>query len=103
MASSEVSIKSLPITTQVINGDFLIVETTNATSRLDFENFVVGLDNTTFKDTVEANTSNVQTISTVLFTAPVANANAYQTADIKGLPITIDGVNYQILLSSAIQ
>ena len=43
MASSEVSISQLPVVNSINKGDFLIVQTPNATNRLDFENFVVGL------------------------------------------------------------
>lgn len=72
MASSEVSINQLPVTSQIVNGDFLIIQTINATQRLDFENFVVGLDNTTFKDTVENNSSGVTTLSSTLYNGVTA-------------------------------
>ena len=40
MASSEVSIDQLPVVSQIVNGDFIIVQSPNATSKLDFKNFV---------------------------------------------------------------
>lgn len=98
MASSEVSIDQLPVVSQIVNGDFIIVQSPNATSKLDFKNFVIGTDNTTFKNAI----TNVATISSVLFPeAPAANTSTGIVAsDISGLPITIGGTNYQILLSA---
>ena len=52
MASSEVSIDQLPVVSQIVNGDFIIVQSPNATSKLDFKNFVIGTDNTTFKSAI---------------------------------------------------
>jgi len=63
MASVEVSINQLPVTNQITDGDFLIVQTPNATNRLDFSDFVIGLDNTTFKNTIETNTTDIEALS----------------------------------------
>lgn len=46
-----VNIKNLPIVTDINRGDFLIVETPDGTNILDFRNFLVTLDNTTFSTT----------------------------------------------------
>ena len=40
MASSEVSINQLPVVNAVNNGDFLIVQTPNATNHVDYENLL---------------------------------------------------------------
>ena len=101
MASSEISINALPITSQIVNGDFLISQSSNTTSRLNFENFVIGLDNTTFKDTIETHGVDIVALSGVLYATPAANSSTGIVAgDISGLPITIGGTNYQILLSA---
>lgn len=63
MSSVEVSINQLPVINQVTEGDFLIIQTPNATNRLNFSDFVVGLDNTTFKNTIETNTTNIEILS----------------------------------------
>ena len=63
MASSEVSISQLPVVNSVNKGDFLIIQTPNATNRLDFENFVVGLDNTSFSSTIEQHTTDILALS----------------------------------------
>lgn len=57
------NIKELPEISDVISGDFLIVETPNATSILDFANFVITLDNTTFSDIIITNTTNTLLLS----------------------------------------
>ena len=125
MASVEVSINQLPTTNQIADGDFLIVQTPNATNRLNFSDFVVGLDNTTFKNTIETNTtdidalsSNVETLSSNIETnttdidALTSNVETLSgtfysnTPDINAgqsthsIPITINGVNYAIMLSA---
>ena len=63
MSSVEVSINQLPVINQVTSSDFLIIQTPNATNRLNFSDFVVGLDNTTFKNTIETNTTNIESLS----------------------------------------
>ena len=63
MASSEVSINQLPVVNQVVDGDFLIVQTPNATNRLNFSDFVVGLANTSFSTTIAQNTTNITALS----------------------------------------
>jgi hypothetical protein len=62
------NIKELPEISDVIGGDYLIVETPNATSILDFANFTITLDNTTFGDVVTTNTSNIAALSTSVTT-----------------------------------
>ena len=72
MASSEVSIDKLPVVAEIVNGDFLIVQSPNATTRLDFKNFVVGLDNTTFKSTIDNSSTGVTTLSNTLYNGVTA-------------------------------
>jgi|LULU01.1.fsa_nt_gb hypothetical protein len=107
MASSEVSINQLPITNQISNGDFIIVQSPNNTSRLDFRNFVVGLDNTTFSSTITDTTTDLAALSSVVFNGqadPAAVENAatgtLNHSAIKKVPITIKGETYVLLLSA---
>jgi len=104
MASTDVSINQLPETNQVSNGDYIIIQTPNATNRLDFSNFVVGLENTTFGSTIELHTteiselsSSVETLSGTFYDS-TPDVNAGQSTH--SIPITINGVNYAILLSA---
>lgn len=64
MASTEVSINQLPTITNIEAGNFVIVQTENATNKLDFKDFVVGLENTTFANTLSTATTNVDVLST---------------------------------------
>jgi len=42
------NIKDLPGVDQILNGDYLVVENPNGTSKIDFKDFVVGPSNTSF-------------------------------------------------------
>ena len=59
-----VNIKELPIISDVNNGDFLILETDVGTSIIDFQDFLITLDNTTFKTTFNTLQTDVQTLVT---------------------------------------
>lgn len=64
--STEISIKQIPAVTEINNNDLLLVQTTNATNSLKFENFVVGLENTTFAPVISANSTNIGYVSSVI-------------------------------------
>lgn len=66
MSSTEISIKQLPQVTEINNNDLLLVQTTNATNTLKFENFVVGLENTTFAPAISANATDIDSISSII-------------------------------------
>lgn len=72
-ANYYVNIKELPTVEQINPGDLLIIETEAGTSILDFSNFIVGFENTTFSSIISTNTtdiadlqSQVNTINTAL-------------------------------------
>ena len=64
MSSQEISIKQLPLIDEINTGDLLVVQTPNATSTLDFDNFVIGLENTSFSPTISAHTADINALST---------------------------------------
>ena len=97
MASTEVSIKQLPTISSIESGNFVIVQTDNATNKLDFKDFVVGLENTTFSNTI----SSSKAITDLFYNAPANNHVAYVQGDIYGIPITIGDTTYRILLSAS--
>jgi len=119
MASTEVSIKQLPTVSSIESGNFVIVQTENATNKLDFKDFVIGLENITFANTINENTTDIQALSGTLY-GSFANTINENTTDIQALsgtlygsvpdsnagqsthtiPITIGGVNYAIMLSA---
>lgn len=53
------NIKELPETYSVAAGDMLIIETDDGTNIMDFNNFVIGLDNTTFGTTITQHSSDI--------------------------------------------
>ena len=63
--STEISIKQLPVVTEINDDDLLLVQTSNATNTLKFENFVIGLENTTFAPTISSNITNINFLSSV--------------------------------------
>ena len=63
MSTEEISIKQLPAVTEINNDDLILVQTPTATNTLKFQDFVVGLENTTFAPTICANSSNIDFLS----------------------------------------
>lgn len=58
-----VNIKELPSINDINNGDFLIVETPDGTSIIDYQDFFITLQNTTFESTITNLQTDTQTIS----------------------------------------
>ena len=56
------NIKELPETFSVAAGDMLIIETDDGTNIMDFNNFVIGLDNTTFGTTITQHSTDISTL-----------------------------------------
>lgn len=103
MASTDVSIKQLPTVSSIENGNFIIVQTDNSTNKLDFKDFVVGLENTTFSNTISGNTTDISALSGKLYATPtggVAPLSSSNSVAVKYLPINIGGTSYGILLST---
>jgi hypothetical protein len=57
------NIKELPETFSVAEGDLLLIETDEGTNILDYANFVIGLDNTTFGTTITQHSTDIATLS----------------------------------------
>ncbi len=58
------NIKELPVTTDITDGDFLIVETPTGTNILDYSDLLITLDNTTFAGVISGNTSDILSLQT---------------------------------------
>ena len=56
------NIKELPETFSIAAGDMLVVETDDGTNIMDYSNFVIGLDNTTFGTTITQHSSDLNTL-----------------------------------------
>lgn len=61
--SAKIGIKELPETQAVNNGDKLIVSTPTGTYIIDYENFILGPENTSITTTVSQNTTDIATLS----------------------------------------
>lgn len=57
------NIKELPETFSVAAGDLLLIETEEGTNIMDFNNFVIGLDNTTFGTTITQHSTDIASLS----------------------------------------
>jgi len=75
MASTEISIKQLPTANSIEDGNFIIIQTENSTNKLDFKDFVVGLENTTFQNTIETNTTDIESLSSNIESLSSTKAN----------------------------
>jgi hypothetical protein len=58
-----INIKDLPEIQQVNNGDYLVVETQDGTSIIDFQNFIIGSENNGLTVKVEANATDIAGVS----------------------------------------
>lgn len=58
-----VNVKELPEVAQINNGDYILVETPDGTSIIDFQNFIIGPDNSGLTSVVESNASSIYGVS----------------------------------------
>ena len=70
------NVRELPEVFSVADGDLLLIETENGTNILDFENFVIGIDNTTFGSTLSTNTTDIAALSSSFDTLSSALNNS---------------------------
>jgi hypothetical protein len=75
---------------EVSNGEFLIVETQDGTRIINFENFLIGLDNVTFSETIASHTTNINSLS-----SEIDSSNS-QITTIKGALNGIMTVGYTL-------
>ena len=57
------NVKELPETFSVADGDLLLIETDEGTNIIDYANFIIGLDNTTFGSTITQHSTDIATLS----------------------------------------
>lgn len=94
MASTEISIKQLPTISSIETGNSLIVQTDNATNKLDFKDFVIGLENTTFANTINTLTTRVNAI----YAAPSTTSDLAATHYVN--IVSSDNNTYKLLLTT---
>ena len=97
----QVSIKQLPQVTEINTGDLLLVQTPNATNTLLFENFIIGLDNTTFSSTISSQRTDIDSLSSTIFSDSIkpVGLTKNDALNLSGIPIEIGGKTFNILLS----
>lgn len=88
------NIKELPETFSVAAGDMLIIETDDGTNIMDFNNFVIGLDNTTFGTTITQHSTDINTLY-----SDVDELSAKVDSDILALSSTTVGNTTKALIT----
>lgn len=66
MSTVKIGITSLPEATEVVAGDYFVIEDEIASKKVDFENVIWSLDNVTFASTLSAQSTNISALSTNL-------------------------------------
>lgn len=61
--NAKINIKDLPQIQQISNGDYLVVESNDGTYILDYENLILGVENTAITAAVQQNSTDISTIS----------------------------------------
>jgi hypothetical protein len=91
-----VNIKSLPSIETISAGDLLLVETEAGTSILDFSNFIIDLNNTTFASVISSNVVNISQLQTdvkALQTVTASQTTSASNTYIGKVTITISSGN----------
>jgi hypothetical protein len=68
MESNSVNVKDLPVIEEIVNGNYFIVEDEQGSKILDFKNFVVGPNNTSFYNAIVNSILSLSSYSTSLST-----------------------------------
>ena len=90
---TNVNIKQLNQIEEIVNGNFLIVETDKGTNIIDFKNFVVGPDNVAFYSDFATLCSQVASLSSYISTTAAnlsASVDATVATQIASLCATVD-------------
>lgn len=102
--NAKINIKDLPQIQQISNGDYLIVESNDGTYILDYENLILGVENTAITSAVQQNTTDISTISgsvdSQIASLSASIAATYSQIYVGKALVTIDsGVTKTALLS----
>ena len=92
------NVKELPETFAVAAGDLLLIETDGGTTIMDFANFVIGLDNTTFGTTITQHSTDIAALS-----SDVATLSSKIDADIITLSAAVIGNTTKALITLSAQ
>lgn len=83
------NVKELPETFSITSGDLLLIETDEGTNIMDYDNLVIGLDNTTFGTTITEHSTDIAVLSAGLtslntLSATVDASNAAIRSELAG-------------------
>ena len=92
------NVKELPETFAVAAGDLLLIETDDGTNIMDFANFVIGLDNTTFGTTITQHSTDIAALS-----SDVTTLSSKIDTDIITLSAAVIGNTTKALISLSAQ
>lgn len=73
--TNQVSIKQLPQITEINSDDLLLIQKPDSTNTLKFRDLIIGLDNTTFSNTIIQNSTDVSSVSG--FSVPLSTAGPH--------------------------
>ena len=97
MASTEKSINQLPTITNIEPGNFVIVQTENATNKLDFKDFVIGLENTTFASVLSGlNTNDAAVAANTTRSTANASSITTNTSNIAAVTTKVDALETSV-------
>ena len=84
MSTVSVNISKLPVAKEINNGDYLIIDNGIQTSRLDFKDFIITSENTTFNGGSSTSVTNINALKNVstsqLQTGAIVNVLGYYAA-----------------------
>jgi len=99
------NVKELPETFAVAAGDLLLIESDDGTNIMDFANFIIGLDNTTFGTTITEHSTDINTLSSDvgILQADVKTINSAVAASISAFKTDLIGNTTKALITLSAQ
>jgi len=79
---SSISIKQLPQVNEINSDDLLLIQTPTASNTLEFKDFIIGLENTTFANTISTFNTEIESLSSKVHTlssSDITNTDAIAT------------------------
>ena len=89
---SSISINQLPRIEEVNTGDLFLIQTPSSSNTLDFKDLIIGLENTTFANTISTFNTNIEILS-----ADVGNLSAKVDTNTDNIVIANDNISANTL------
>tara|TARA_R110000803_G_scaffold202278_1_gene267361 strand:- start:684 stop:1190 length:507 start_codon:yes stop_codon:yes gene_type:complete len=89
---SSISIKQLPLIEEVNTGDLFLIQTPSSSNTLDFKDLIIGLENTTFANTISTFNTNIEILS-----ADVGSLSAKVDTNTDNIVIANDNISTNTL------